>query len=338
MKLKRFFLCLITLGMLHFSNAQEGLPIYSDYLTDNYYLIHPSMAGVANCNKVRLTGRQQWLGQSNAPSLQTLSVNGRFGETPSAYGAIAFNDKNGYHSQTGAYLTYAHHLMFSRNPIDLNMLSFGLSAGMIQYKLDETSFLADGFDPIIAGIEQSATNFNIDFGFSYHFLDFYAHATVKNVLANDGINFNEQGLSYNNLRTYLFSAGNVFSRLGSEWSYEPSIMFMHRDATKESLVDFNMKVYKEMEFGKLWAGISYRTSLDGAEFQNGNGSGINSQKLQYFTPLVGVNYKNFVFAYTYSYQANSVVFNNGGFHQITLGINFGCRREKYECHCPAINQ
>ncbi|TJY32511.1 PorP/SprF family type IX secretion system membrane protein [Pontimicrobium aquaticum] len=335
MKLKRLFLCLITLGMLQFSNAQEGLPIYSDYLTDNYYLIHPSMAGVANCNKVRLTGRQQWLGQSNAPSLQTLSVNGRFGETPSAYGAIAFNDKNGYHSQTGAYLTYAHHLMFSRNPIDLNMLSFGLSAGMIQYKLDETSFLADGFDPIISGIEQSATNFNIDFGFSYHFLDFYAHATVKNVLANDGINFNEQGLSYNNLRTYLFSAGNVFSRLGSEWSYEPSIMFMHRDATKESLIDLNMKAYKEMEFGKLWAGISYRTSLDGAEYLNG--TGVSSQKLQYFTPLVGINYKNFVFAYTYSYQANSVVFNNGGFHQITLGINFGCRREKYECNCPAIN-
>ena len=280
MKLKRLYLCLITLMMLQFSQAQEGLPIYSDYLTDNYYLIHPSMAGAANCNKVRLTGRQQWFGQSNAPSLQTLSVNGRFGETPSAYGAIVFNDKNGYHSQTGAYLTYAHHLMFSRNPIDLNMLSFGLSAGMIQYKLDETSFLADGFDPIIAGIEQSATNFNIDFGFSYFFLDFYAHATVKNVLANDGINFNEQGLSYNNLRTYLFSAGNVFSKLGSEWSYEPSIMFMHRDATKESLIDFNMKAYKEMEFGKLWAGISYRTSLDGAEYLNG--TGVSSQKLQYF--------------------------------------------------------
>ena len=25
-------------------NSQEGLPIYSDYLTDNYYLLHPSMA------------------------------------------------------------------------------------------------------------------------------------------------------------------------------------------------------------------------------------------------------------------------------------------------------
>ncbi|WP_431137067.1 PorP/SprF family type IX secretion system membrane protein [Psychroserpens mesophilus] len=335
MNLKKYCLIASLALFTQIGNAQEGLPIYSDYLTDNYYLLHPSMAGVANCAKVRLTARQQWFGQDEAPSLQTLSVNSRIGDSPSAVGAIVYNDKNGYHSQTGAYLTYAHHLMFSRNEIDLNMLSFGLSAGLIQYKLDETEFLADGFDPIIAGVEQSATNFNVDFGFSYHFIDFYAHATVKNVLNNEGINFNEQGLTYDNLRTYLLSAGNTFSKYNSPWSYEPSIMYMYRDATEESSIDVNAKIYREMDFGTLWGGVSYRRSFDGAEFQEG--SGVSSQKLQYFTPFFGVDYNNFVFAYTYSYQANSVVFNNGGFHQITLGYNFNCRREKYECNCPAIN-
>ena len=317
----------------HSVSAQEGLPIYSDYLTDNYYLLHPSMAGVSNCNKIRLTGRQQWFGDENAPSLQTMSINGRIGDSPSGVGAIFFNDKNGYHSQSGAYLTYAHHLMFSRNTIDLNMLSFGLSAGLIQYKLDETAFLE--FDPIIAGIEQSASDFNIDFGFSYHFINFYAHATVKNVLANEGVNINEQGVSYDNLRTYLFSAGNVFSKLGSEWSFEPSLMFAYKDANKESFIDVNFKSYKELDFGNLFAGISYRRSFDGAEFTTD--SGVSSQKLQYFTPIVGAEYNNFMFAYTYSYQANSVVFNNGGYHQITLGYNFGCEKEKYECKCPSVN-
>lgn len=317
----------------HSVSAQEGLPIYSDYLTDNYYLLHPSMAGISNCNKIRLTGRQQWFGDENAPSLQTMSINGRIGDSPSGVGAIFFNDKNGYHSQSGAYLTYAHHLMFSRNTIDLNMLSFGLSAGLIQYKLDETAFLE--FDPIIAGIEQSASDFNIDFGFSYHFINFYAHATVKNVLANEGVNINEQGVSYDNLRTYLFSAGNVFSKLGSEWSFEPSLMFAYKDATKESFIDVNFKSYKELDFGNLFAGISYRRSFDGAEFTTD--SGVSSQKLQYFTPIVGAEYNNFMFAYTYSYQANSVVFNNGGYHQITLGYNFGCEKEKYDCKCPSVN-
>lgn len=316
--------------------SQEGIPIYSDYLTDNYYLLHPSMAGVANCAKVRLTARQQWFGVDDAPSLQTLSVHSRIGDGPSAIGAIVYNDENGFHSNTGAYVTYAHHLLLSRNEVDLNMISFGLSAGFIQYKLDETSFLAPGdFDQLIAGIEQSATNFNIDVGMSYHFLDFYAHVTAKNILNNDGINFNEQGFAFNNLRTYLLSAGNVFHKYGSDWSFEPSLMYMYRDATEESSIDINAKVYREVDFGKVWGGLSYRRSLDGAQFLDGNS--VSSQKLQYFTPFIGVDYNQFTFAYTYSYQANTINFNTGGFHQITLGYNFNCRREKYECNCPAIN-
>ncbi|WP_425077612.1 PorP/SprF family type IX secretion system membrane protein [Psychroserpens sp. S379A] len=337
MNFKKYCLIASLALFTQIGNAQEGLPIYSDYLTDNYYLIHPSMAGVANCAKVRLTARQQWFGVDDAPALFTLSANGRIGDSPSAIGAIVYNDQNGFHSQSGAYLTYAHHLMFSRNEIDLNMLSFGLSAGFIQYRLDQSEFFNEGFDPLVVpgDVEPSATNFNIDFGFSYHLIDFYAHATVKNILNNDGVNFNEQGLSFDNLRTYLISAGNTFSSYGSDWSYEPSIMYMYRDATEESSIDVNAKIYRAMDFGKLWGGISYRRSFDGAEFSEG--SGVSSQKLQYFTPFVGVDYNNFVFAYTYSYQANSVVFNNGGFHQITLGYNFNCRKEKYECNCPAIN-
>ncbi|MEO1033857.1 type IX secretion system membrane protein PorP/SprF [Winogradskyella sp.] len=336
MRLKKFCLVALTALFANIGMSQEGVPIYSDYLLDNYYLIHPSMAGVANCAKVRLTARQQWFGVDDAPSLQTLSINGRLGDSPVALGGILFNDANGFHSTVGGYATFAYHLMFSRNEIDLNMLSFGLSAGVLQYKLDETTFLAPGeFDQLIAGIEQSATNFNIDFGFSYHFVDFYAHFTAKNILKNEGINFNDQGFEFDNLRTYLFSTGYTFNKFGSDWSYEPSIMYMYRDATEESTIDINAKVYREMDFGKVWGGLSYRRSLDGAEFLDG--SGVSSQKLQYFTPFIGVDYNNFVFAYTYSYQANTINFNTGGFHQITLGYNFNCRREKFECNCPAVN-
>ena len=316
-------------------NAQEGLPIYSDYLTDNYYLLYPSMAGVSNCGKVRLTGRKQWFDHEKAPELQTISVNTRIGDSRSAIGAIAFNDVNGYHSQSGAYLTYAHHILFSRSELDLDMLSFGISAGMIQYKLDETSFLAGGFDPIIAGIEQSATDFNIDFGFSYQYLEFYAHASIKNLLNNDGINFNEQGLSYNNLRTYLFSTGYLFNSSSGDWNYEPSIMFAYKDATQETFLDTNLKVYRETDFGRIWAGLSYRRSFDGAEYLN-SANQIRAQKLEYITPLLGLEFNGFVFAYNYSYQSNSVVFDNGGYHQITLGFNFGCRKERYDCECPWI--
>jgi type IX secretion system PorP/SprF family membrane protein len=335
MKFNKLLLVVFTaLCFSNFSQAQEGLPIYSDYLTDNLYLLHPSMAGAANCAKIRVTGRQQWFGDEDAPRLLTVSANGRIGDTKSGIGGIAYSDKNGFHSQTGVYLTYAYHLLFSRSEVDLNQLSFGLSAGAIQYKLDETKFR--DFDPIIAGIEQSATNFNVDVGFSYNLYNFYAHATVKNLLENEGINFNEQGLSYNNLRTYIFSLGNTFA-VSDDLAVEPSFMIFHRDATKETTFDVNVKAYKQMDFGQVWGGLSYRRSLDGAEYLNPDGTDVDSQKLQYITPVLGVDYKQFVFAYTYSYQLNDVVFNKGGFHQFTLGYNFNCRRAKYSCNCPAVN-
>ncbi|WP_117174812.1 PorP/SprF family type IX secretion system membrane protein [Mariniflexile rhizosphaerae] len=334
MKLKNIFMVAVSVLFAYSVNSQEGLPIYTDYLTDNYYLIHPSMAGIANCSKIRLTARQQWFGHEDAPKLLTLSMNGRIGDSPSAIGGILYTDNNGYHSQSGAYATYAHHIMFSRTETDLNMLSFGLSAGFIQYKLDETSFLFDGPDPIIDGVVQNETNFNIDLGVSYHFLDFYAHGTVKNVLKNAGVNNDIEITS--NLRRYLISVGSVFSKYGSEWSYEPSLMFQYKDGTQEASLDINAKAYKEMEFGKIWGGLSYRTSLDGAEYQTSSGA-VDSQKLQQITPILGVNYNEFMFAYTYTYQSNSVVYANGGFHQLTLGYNFNCRRERYDCRCPAVN-
>lgn len=316
-----------------FSYSQEGIAVYSDYLSDNYYLIHPSMAGAANCAKLRLTSRKQWFDQEDAPSLQTVSFNGRLSEKSGA-GVILFNDKNGYHSQSGMKLTYAHHLMFSRDNIDLNQLSFGISTAFIQSKLDETEFLQSGdYDPIINGtIVQKSAYFNLDIGASYNFLDFYIHGTIKNAVETRRDIYTEY--ESDNLRKFLLSSGYIF---GDKYKivWEPSVLFQYVDKTKEKSIDLNMKAYKSFDFGKLWAALSYRRSFDGAEYLSG--SGVSSQKLQYITPILGVNYGKYMFAYTYSYLSGPVNFATGGFHQITLGIDLFCSREKYECFCPAIN-
>ncbi len=311
------------------SNAQEGVPVYSDYLTDNYYLIHPSMAGAANCDKLRLTGRKQWFDQEDAPELQTLSFNGRISEKSGA-GIIVFNDKNGYHSQKGVKLTYAHHLLFSRDEIDLNQLSFGMSAGFIQSQLDETTFT--DYDPIVFGQVQKSSYFNVDLGMSYNFLNFYAHATVQGAIETRRALYSD--FESNNLRKYLLSAGYVFGNTET-FLWEPSILFQLIDRTKEKLVDFNIKVHKELSVGTIWGGLSYRRSIEGAQFLTS--AGVSSQKLQYITPILGFNYKNVMLAYTYSKVSGPVLFDTGGYHQITLGMDLFCKRERYDCHCPAIN-
>lgn len=327
-----YFLALLLLSQLGFS--QEILPIYSDYLSDNYYLLHPSMAGAANCAKVRLTGRQQWFGQEDAPSLQTLSFNGRVAER-SGMGIILINDKNGYHSQKGAKISYAHHLQFSRDQIDLNQLSFGISAGFSQSLLDETEFLNNnpGFDPTINGtIVQKASYFNVDIGASYNFLDFYAHLTVKNALSSERKLYTDREPV--DLKRVIFNTGYTFGD-ADRLLWEPSVMYQYVSQTKESNVDLNLKVYKSLDFGKLWGGLSYRRSLDGAQYVEG--ISLADQKLQYITPIIGVNYKQYMVSYTYSYLLGNINFDNGGFHQITLGINLFCKEERYTCNCPAVN-
>ena len=327
----KFFIALFLFSLYSFS--QEGIAVYSDYLSDNYYLIHPSMAGAASCDKIRLTARKQWFDQSDAPALQTLSYNGRVGER-SGVGIILFNDKNGYHSQKGMKLTYAHHLMFSRDEFDLNQLSFGVSADFFQSELDETEFLQSGdFDPIINGtIVQKDAYFNLDIGASYNYLDFYVHGTVKNAIETRREIYTEY--ESDNLRKYLLSAGYIFGNR-DKILWEPSILFQMVDKTKEKSIDINMKAYKNFDFGKLWGALSYRRSFDGAEYLSG--SGVSSQKLQYITPIIGVNVNKFMFAYTYSYLSGPVNFDTGGFHQITLGIDLFCKKERYDCKCPAIN-
>ena len=82
------------------SRAQEGIPVYFDYLADNYYLVYPSMAGIGQGGKIRLTARKQWFDVDEAPSLQTLNAHFRVGEN-SGLGVILFNDSNGYHLSDG---------------------------------------------------------------------------------------------------------------------------------------------------------------------------------------------------------------------------------------------
>ncbi|MDC7994630.1 PorP/SprF family type IX secretion system membrane protein [Altibacter sp. HG106] len=327
---KSFILLSLIVGC-HLSKAQEGIPFYTDYFADNLYVLHPSMAGAAVKNQIRLTARQQWFDQQEAPNLQTLSINGRLGRS-SGLGLIAFNDKNGYHSQVGAYVTYAHHLMFSRTPVDLNQLSFGMNVGWVESRLDERSFNPNDFDPIISRILQSSSYLNVDIGASYNFLNLSLHLTVKNLLfSNRGIY--SDAYESNNQRRYVFTGAYTFGN--SPWNFEPSALFLWIERTGEKAFDLNFKTYREFNFGTLWAGLSYRRFLEGSEFVDGQQ--VATENLQYVTPVVGVNYQNFVFAYTYSYQTGNIRFSSGGFHQLTLGYDFGSGNEPYNCDCPAIN-
>jgi len=178
---------------------------------------------------------------------------------------------------------------------------------------------ADDLKMIFIAGNEPFTQGNVDAGVSYNFLNFSGHVTAKNIIFQNRNLFTED-LEPNNQRTYLISSAYFVTTAYGKWAYEPSFLFQWKERTGEQSIDINFKAYRELEFGRIWAGLSYRNSFDGSEFLDGNE--IKNQKLQYITPVLGVNYNKFMFAYTYTYQSGSVRFESGGFHQITLGYNF----------------
>lgn len=321
MKLIYIRICLLSIVFFSInSRAQETLPIYTDYLSDNIFLIHPAAAGIGNSSKLRLTARQQWIGVPNAPALQTISFHTKFGEESNAgYGLVLFNDKNGFHSQQGVQGTYAYHLPMSNGRF-FEQLSFGLSFTFVQNQSDQRTFNGD---PTVAAIVESTSYYNADFSVAYHKGGLSSYFTVKNLFLTAKNNLNVQEPL--DLRNYILSAGYYFGK-ENYVQLEPSVMLQFREGTGEKLADINLKVYKTLSKTQLWAALSYRRNFDANSIDNAS----------CFSPIVGVNFKNFMFSYTYTKQLNEILFADSGFHQISLGINLWTR-EPRAAACPNIN-
>ena len=319
MKIVKSLILLIVFFLSFEGESQETLPIYSDYLSDNVYLVHPSAAGIGNTGKLRFTARQQWAGVKDAPTLQTISYHNRFREK-AALGFILFNDSNGFHSQKGIQGTFAYHLDLNRASV-FNQLSFGLSLTAVQNQVDQTQFFGD---PTIAQIIRSDGYFNADFSVAYHRKGFSSYFTVKNLLlsAKNNLNNNLEPLD---LRNYILSLGYYFGDKQS-FQFEPSVMIQLRESTGERIIDFNFKAYKDFNKAQLWGALSYRKGFDAKPIED----------LVYITPIIGVNYNKWMFSYTYTRQMNDIVLTDLGFHQISIGVNLFTRKPRAAA-CPNIN-
>ncbi len=305
------------------SFAQEGIPVYYDYLTDNLTLLHPAMNGASRCSKVRLNGRMQWAGVQNFPMLQTLSVNSHLGKN-SGFGLIIYNDRNGYHSQKGLQFAFAHHLQLSKGNT-FNQLSFGLSAMYSMNQLDQTSFDPALFDPVVSRVLESAGYFNMDLGLAWHIQGFYFIASAKNILLMHRPLYSPD-LENANLRNYIGHIGYFIGK-GRGLHFEPSVMMQYKEYSEELIGDFNGKFYLDLSGGgALFFGASYRNYFDSSSIQS----------LQDVSPFLGIFINRFTVSYVYTHQLSETTFSQGGFHQITLGFNFDCRERPPALVCPHL--
>ena len=304
-----FLLCFFT------AKAQYRMPVYTDFLTDNYYVLHPAMAGAHYEGlKLRTSYRTQWLGIANAPSMQTLNAHARVGDK-SGVGGLFFHDKNGFQSQLGFQGTYAHHINFYRSRAEVNQLSFGLSAGGSFHRHDQSTFNPTN-DPIILGTNVSSSSMFVDVGLTYNYVSLYAHLTIQNLLFV-GNNINDQVL-LNKPKRLLASVGNFFE-IQPDWALEPSVLVDYIQYVDRPNVDVNLKSHHNIRETQLWVGTSYRKGLTNT--LTNNNSTPYSEPFSQLSAILGMRHNKWMFSYTYTVGVGNIKINNSGFHQLTLGID-----------------
>lgn len=313
---------LITLSLffvlaLFYSNikAQYRLPIYTDYLTDNYYVLHPAMAGAHYEGiKLRSSARTQWLDVANAPTMQTLNAHARVGDK-SGLGGLFFHDKNGFQSQTGFQATYAHHINFFRSRAEINQLSFGISVGSSFHQHDQWQFDPSN-DPILKGTRVNSSGTYADVGLTYNYMSLYAHATIQNLFFV-GKNINDQVLLNNPMR-FLASLGNFFE-IQPDWALEPSVLVDYLQYVDRPNIDVSLKSHHSLRETQLWVGTSFRKGLTNTLTKNATVP--YNEPFSQISAILGINHKKWMFSYTYTTAVGNIKINTSGFHQITLGID-----------------
>ncbi len=310
-----FIVCIV---IPHKNYSQEFLaPIQNQYIADNPYLISSAYSGIGDCWQIRASGFEQWVNIPDAPSTQSLSIDGRISDR-SGVGAILFNDKNGFTSQKGLQVSFAHHLTLSGEE---HYLSFGLSYRFTQFFINSSGFSNGNPDnPINPSLESiEVNNSNFDIGMLYRLGRFFLSANAVNLIQKEIDEFSAAEPS--KLQNYQVYAGYTFDNRQYDLEIEPSVLYQGFAGDGRSTADFNLKVRKMNRGDYYWIGASMRSLID------------QDMKPLSVSPMIGIKKSNFYVAYGYlvnlneSFEASSAL----GSHLITLGIDFGCRRSKCGC-------
>ena len=294
-----------------FGISQElHVPVFTQYLADNNFVLSPTFAGIGDNLRIRANGLTQWVGIKDAPKNQSLYADFRIGDR-SGIGLSLYNDRNGYTSQTGAKFSFAHHIILDY--YSKQYLSFGLSYNINSFKIDISQFNTTHeipfLDPSITD-NRAISNNNFDVGLLYRNKGFYVSFNASNILPKT-IN-NNLGIEPSLVLNYQLYSGYVIkNRYNRNVEIEPSIYYQFFAGDKRSTTDINLKYRRYNSYDDYyWAGVSYRF--------------LNDQPFQPLTvgPMAGFKKANFYFGYSYQVMLNQIAAYNSGTHMITLGFDF----------------
>ncbi|CAA9194564.1 hypothetical protein FLA105534_00223 [Flavobacterium bizetiae] len=308
--MKKFILSLVLLAVTTSYSQELNLPVFTQYLADNPFVISPAFAGIGDNLRVRANGLTQWVGIKDAPQNQSLYADFRVLDR-SGVGISLYNDRNGYTRQTGAKVSFAHHIILDY--YSKQYLSFGLSYNFNTFRIDTDEFNTTiehpVIDPSVTDNRYNANN-NFDISALYRNKSFYLSFNANNVLKKNTDKY--RGVEPNLLSNYQVYTGYVFKDgENSRIEYEPSVYYQYFASDGRSTTDFNFKYRRYNRYEDYyWIGVSYRFLND--QFPKPLSVG----------PMVGFMKSKFYFGYSYQVMFNDLGNYNTGTHSVTIGFDF----------------
>jgi len=293
----KYIVLLLLLPMFTFS---QQMPHYSLYMM-NDVVINPSLISTKSENQVALMIRDQWTGFEGSPKTQSISYY-NINHTKYGRGLSIVNDNTGPISMirgtfSGSYLI----------PIeDRNKLSVGLSANILQYKIDNSAIVLedDGVvDPAINnGVMDKVIGHSGSIGVNYFSNKFNLGASIINVINSD-LNLSNTGVENALVNHYYLHSSYLFSN-SSGLDIIPSIMFK-KIGSSSLQMDINIKTsIKDI----LWGGLSYRTN-------------------DAIIAMLGVNFSEYRLGYSYDITTTKMNVPSYGSHGIVMIYNIKAREK-----------
>jgi type IX secretion system PorP/SprF family membrane protein len=268
-------------------------PLSTQFMT-NPFALNPALAGTHNYFQVVSNNRFQWMGFTDAPITNSLSVFGPLVKFPMGWGGTISYDVAGPVSIGTVHGSYAYHYSLNEEM----KISMGLNVGIAQYKIDLTRVDMENPDQVTDGKENYYLP-DANLGFYFYTSTYHVGLVVTNLL-NNKIKIGADPTGDARQKSHFFLTGGYKYYINREWAIEPSAI-LKKVWPAPFQLDLNTRVwYRNM----LWGGLSYRSQ-------------------EAVSIMVGYLWdRKISIGYSYDLVLNPLMTYNLGSHELTLGYRF----------------
>lgn len=301
--MKRYIIItFLLLFVAPFVQAQQDA-MYSQYMF-NTLAINPAYAGSRNITSATALYRSQWVGVDGAPQTGTFTIDAPVYKKKIGLGLQVFSDRIGITKTAGAFTSYAYRIRMEKGT-----LSFGLQAGVSQYRTDFTSVALNTGGSNDLAFQQNVNKWLLNFGTGvYYNTDrFYVGLSAPQLMNNKLENFS---VTNNNVFTgqtvHLFLASGYVFPIGQDFNLKPSFLIK---AVKGAPIEADINATFWIK-DVIAIGAQYRTAAD-----------ISAMLEIQATPQIRLGY-------AYDRSITKLVNFNSGSHEIMLRYEFGFEKGK----------